>query len=315
MRRREIRVAPATGPYCDMQELLRLRAAGGLLKLHRPGRLLAELAGELPTAHRGRGIEFEEVRAYQAGDDVRSIDWRVTARTGKTHTRIFREERERPVFVLVDQRQGMFFGSRRTLKSVQAVHAAALLAWATLAGGDRIGGLVLGETEHREIRPRRDRHAALELLGACRDFNHRLGIPAAPASALPDLADALASTRRVARPGTLVILISDFAGWTDAARRQFQLLARHAEPIAIHVYDPLETDLPQHGRASVSDGVRRITIDAGDSGLRERYGALFHAGSEALRNSFTRIGAPVIPLATDMHALEVLARCFQGRPR
>jgi uncharacterized protein (DUF58 family) len=297
-----------------MQDLLRLRAGAAVLQLHPRGRSLAELAGAQTGARRGRGIEFEEVRAYQAGDDVRAIDWRVTARTGKTHTRMFREERERPVLVLVDQRQGMFFGSRRTLKSVQAVHAAALLAWATLAGGDRIGGIVLGDADHHEIRPQRDRHAALELLRTCHDFNHRLGIPAAASGAPSDLGAALASMRRVARPGTLAILISDFAGWTDAAQQQLQLLARHAEPIAIHVYDPLEEELPGRGRASVSDGSRRVTIDAQDAALRERYRAFFAGDREAVKKGFARVGAPLLPLATDTPALEMLMRYFRKRP-
>jgi len=315
MRRREVRVDPATGPYCDMQLLLRLRAGAALLRLHPPGRALAELAGTQRSARRGRGIEFEEVRSYQAGDEVRAIDWRVTARTGRTHTRVFREERERPVFMLVDQRSGMFFGSRRTLKSVQAVHAAALLAWSALAGGDRIGGLVLGDGERREVRPQHDRHAVLALLAACQEFNHRLRVPSSPQIAPADLAPALASVRRIARPGTLVILISDFAGWSEAAATELQLLSRHCEAIAIHVYDPLETELPPRGRASVSDGTRRLTIDVHDPALRERHRAQFEAAREAIRAGCARARAPLIALATDAHALEVLARYFRGMPR
>ncbi len=314
-RRREATIAPATGPYCNMQDLLGLRAVATRLQLQPPSRALGELAGTLRSARRGRGIEFEEVRAYVPGDDVRAIDWRVTARTGRTHTRIFREERERPVFLLVDQRQGMFFGSRRTLKSVQAVHAAALLAWATLAGGDRIGGLVLGEHGHHEVRPQRDRHAALALLRTCHDFNHRLGIPAAAPTTAATLADALTSTRRVARPGSLVLLVSDFGGGDEAAAQQLHLLARHSEVCAIHVHDPLEQALPAHGRASVSDGARRLGIDAGDAALRERYGALFRAEREALQAAFARLRSPLIPLPTDAPAVEVLARYFKGRAR
>ena len=315
-RRRDASPPPATGPYCAMQDLLALRAGAARRQLQPPSRALGELAGTLKSARRGRGIEFEEVRAYMPGDDVRAIDWRVTARTGRTHTRVFREERERPVFVLVDQRQSMFFGSRRTLKSVQAVHAAALLAWATLAGGDRIGGLVLGEHGHHEVRPQRDRHAALALLGTCNEFNHRLGLPAAAARASPTLADALTSTRRVARPGSLVFLVSDFGGWDDAAAQQLHLLARHSEVCAIRVYDPLEQALPAHGRASVSDGLRRLGIDAGDAGLRERYGALFRAEHEALQAAFAHVRSPLIALATEASALDVLGRYFNaGRAR
>jgi uncharacterized protein (DUF58 family) len=115
------------------------------------------LAGTYHSAFRGRGVEFEEVRPYVVGDDVRTIDWRVSARTGRAHTRLFRAERERPVYLLLDQRHSMFFGTRGSMKSVQAAHAAALLAWAALAGGDRVGGLVLGSAGRQESRPRRSR--------------------------------------------------------------------------------------------------------------------------------------------------------------
>ncbi|MFZ1834409.1 MAG: DUF58 domain-containing protein, partial [Pseudomonadales bacterium] len=200
-----VSIPGATGPYCDLPTLLRLRAAAASLRITPPSRALSRMSGPLRSNMRGRGIEFEEVRAYEAGDDIRNIDWRVTARTGSAHTKLFREERERPVYLLVDQRRTMFFGSRHTLKSVQAIHAAALLAWATLDGGDRIGGLVLGDHEHHEVRPQRSRHAVLALLRLCHEFNHRLGIPREQsAAACLDLATALAGIRRVARPGSLV---------------------------------------------------------------------------------------------------------------
>jgi uncharacterized protein (DUF58 family) len=304
----------AAGPYCDLPTLLRLRAAAGTLRITPPSRALSQLSGPLRSNVRGRGIEFEEVRAYEAGDDIRNIDWRVTARSGRAHTKLFREERERPVYLLVDQRATMFFGSRRTLKSVQAVHAAALLAWATLDGGDRLGGLVLGEHEHHEVRPRRNRHAVLAFLRLCHDFNRRLGIPGSGSeSARPDLANAITGIRRVARPGSLVVIISDFHGWDEAAVRQLHLLARHTEIAAINVFDPLERELPAVGRGVVSDGRRRRELDTSDRTLLARYAESCRAELEALREAFRRLGAPFIQIATDEPALDVLARYYRRR--
>ncbi len=133
------------------------------------------LAGLMTSRFRGRGIDFAEVRVYQPGDDIRTIDWRVTARTGVAHTKLFQEERERPVLLLVDQSSSMYFGSRVMFKSVLAARTAALLAWAVLERGDRIGGIVFSEHGHREIRPRRNKHAVLRLLNELHGFNQALG--------------------------------------------------------------------------------------------------------------------------------------------
>ena len=132
---------PARGAYVDVNELIALRFPVRQLKLSRRNRALNALAGPNKSNFRGRGIDFEEVRNYQAGDDIRTIDWRVTARTGAAHTKLFREERERPVLVVVDQRNSMFFGSQFCFKSVLAAQLGALVAWSALSDNDRVGGL------------------------------------------------------------------------------------------------------------------------------------------------------------------------------
>jgi Protein of unknown function DUF58 len=127
-----------------LEDLLVLRAVARGWSLHAPVAARAALLGSHRSAYRGRGLEFQEVRPYVAGDDPRSIDWRVTARRGRPHTKLFQEERERPVWVVVDLHAGMFFGSRRQLKSTVALRAAALLAWAAEMGGDRVGAVIAG---------------------------------------------------------------------------------------------------------------------------------------------------------------------------
>ena len=170
------------GAYTDLSQLLRLRFAAQELKLFVKRPVKSQLSGAERTRFRGRGMDFEEVRLYQAGDDVRSIDWRVTARTQVPHTKVYREERERPVFVLVDQRSPMFFGSQQCFKSVLAAHIGTNLAWAALGNSDRVGGLIFGDTQQRDIRPRRSKHAVLELLHHLQDFNRQLHTPIAPAN-------------------------------------------------------------------------------------------------------------------------------------
>ena len=306
-------LAEAQGAFCDLHRLIALRAAAERLRL-RPPPARRGAPGAHAGTRRGRGIEFEELRPYEAGDDIRAIDWRVTARSGRVHTRVFREERARPVFLLVDQRREMFFGSRRALKSVQAVHAAALLAWAALAGGDRVGGLLIGEHGQHEVRPRRDHRTVLELLQSCTEFNHRLGIPG-PAAPAATLTPAFAALRRVVRPGAMVIVISDFAGWDADSARELHLLGRHVEACAIHVHDPLERALPAAGVALAGDGERRVTLDCGDEPTRRRHREAFEHLSGAAARDFARIGAAFLALPTDACASGVLAAAFRGPAR
>lgn len=303
----------ARGSFCDLHELIGLRASAAHIRLQPPP-VRNTSAGMHAGARRGRGIEFEELRTYEPGDDVRTIDWRVSARSASVHTRVFREERERPVFLLVDQRREMFFGSRCTFKSVQATHAAALLAWATLAGGDRIGGLVLGEHGRHEVRPRRSHRAVLELLRSCTEFNHRLGIPVAMEEGAT-LATGFAALRRIVRPGSLVVVISDFAVWDDASARELHLLGRHAESCAVHVHDPLERALPAVGTALASDGQRRVTIDTRDARVRQQHARHFERKTAEVAAAFARLGAAFIELPTDAPAASVLGSAFIGNAR
>lgn len=303
----------AQGAFCDLHVLIALRATATRIRLQAPRPHHAP-PGQHAGLRRGRGIEFEESRVYEAGDDVRTIDWRITARSGRVHTRVFREERERPVFLLVDQRREMFFGSRRTLKSVQAVHCAALLAWATLASGDRVGGLVIGEQQQHEVRPRRSHRAVLELLRRCTELNHRLGIPSA-VSTPAKLAPAFTALRRIVRPGSLIITISDFATWDEAAARELHLLARHAEVSAIHVFDPLERELPAAGVVLADDGRCRVTLDCGDTHTRSQHRTLFDARTAEVAQAFGRAGGALVALPTDGDAAGVLDEAFRAAAR
>lgn len=308
--------APARGSRCDLATLLALRAAAATLDLGAPRTATARQSGTLHSNARGRGMEFEEVREYVAGDDTRSIDWRVTARTGRTHTKVFREERERPVYVCIDQRSSLFFGSRQAFKSVQAAYLGALLAWAALARGDRLGGLVFGDATHHEIKPRRSRRAVFDLLRSTVDFNHRLGIRTATTAPVLALADALTALRRIARPGSLVLLCSDFDSWDEAAARQLHLLSRHVEITGFAVHDALERELPGLGRGRVSDGRAEAVIDTADAGLRTALRQRFDAAQARVQDSFRRIGAPLHALATDQPALPLLQQLYRpGRRR
>ena len=214
-------------------------------------------SGGYVSRFKGRGMEFDEARLYQPGDDIRSIDWRVTARTGKTHTKVFREERERPVFISVDNRLAMHFATRGVFKSVLAAKLAGLLAWAAEYHGDRIGGQLFSEHECRELKPQNGRHAVLRFLNA-------LVKPQNPIDKEFTLDQVLARLNQHARPGSLVYIISDFRGINDQAETHIAKLSQHCEVVIIFIYDPLESSLPTKGRYRFTDAERDVVIDASD---------------------------------------------------
>jgi uncharacterized protein (DUF58 family) len=297
-----------------LEELISLRFPARQLKLARKNRALSALAGPNKSNFRGRGIDFEEVRNYQPGDDIRTIDWRVTARTGTAHTKLFREERERPVLVIVDQRNSMFFGSSHCFKSVLACQLASLIAWSALDGGDRVGGLVFNDREHREVRPRRSRRTVLALLSELAAYNASLPLDVAELTqGFPDM---LANLRRIARPGSSLFLVSDFRGAeSQHARELLFQLSQHTEITAIKCSDPLEARLPRAGQYAVTDGVRRSELHTADRRVRREYSERFQAREEGLARDLLRLGIPLLQASTDRPPFTLLQNYYGEQRR
>ena len=305
--------SPARGAYAQLDDLIALRFPARQLCLARRNRALSVLAGPNKSNFRGRGIDFEEVRNYQPGDDIRTIDWRVTARTGSAHTKLFREERERPVLVVVDQRNSMFFGSSHCFKSVLAAQLASLLAWSALDAGDRVGGLVFNGTQHREIRPRRSRKTVLALLSQVAEYNRAL--PLDTASEPGSFADMLANLRRIARPGSSLFLVSDFRGAAaEHAREHLFQLAQHTELTAIACTDPMESELPRAGKYTVTNGSERSELHTADRKLRRAYHHRFQQHQDLLSQDLLRLGIPMLQATTDRAPFTLLQQ-FYGDPR
>ena len=307
---------PAKGAQVDLQRLLALRFVARQFDTRKRQRALAKLAGSQRSNFRGRGIEFEEVRGYQPGDDIRAIDWRVTARTGDAHTKLFHEERERPVLLVVDQRAGMNFGSRNCFKSVLAAEICALLAWSALDKNERVGALLIREQGHWEMRPKNSRRNVLALLSALADGGTIDAGTKEPSAEREDahgesFLDGLRSLRRVARPGSSVFLISDFNGaLEEEAGREFFQLARHVEITAIHCSDPLEQQLPPADRYCVTDGQRRAELSTASRALRENYADDFAQRLAAIRHDLQRLGVPLLEASTESIPLALLRQFF-----
>ncbi|MDJ0780108.1 MAG: DUF58 domain-containing protein [Gammaproteobacteria bacterium] len=264
----------------------------------------AQMVGGHLSAFRGRGMEYHESRPYQPGDDIRAIDWRVTARSGRTHTKVYREERERPVLLWLDLTRPMFFGTRNCFKAVLAARLAALFAWSSVQHGDRLGYLVFGEDQHVEFRPTRGRRSALQFIrqlvahGAWRDGD-RTPDPLAAHKALVRL-------RQVARPGSLLILFSDFRFVDPACRAQLVELARHNEVVLVHCYDPLERELPPDGRYRVTDGEGSVEVDTARGDLQRAYRTRYQQQHDRLERLCGELGLHWIEVSTADDMLERL---------
>lgn len=299
----------------------------GLIRLAGPARAIALdvlrvkslQTGAYVSHFKGRGMEFDESRPYQPGDDPRSIDWRVTARSTEAYTKLFREERERPVLVVADLRDSMHFATQGCFKSVNASRAAALIAWAAHHRGDRLGGLIFGSSSHRELRPRLGRQAALhyvhELVGH-RDWQGRGATEdAREGRAEETLTQAMAALRRVTHPGSLVVVISDFSDFSHSAQSYLASVARHNEVLAIAVSDPLERQLPPPGHYRLLSHDQELAIDTYSRSARKRYSAEFKAHKARLEGYFHRYGIHLLPLSTTDDPVQRLQQALGRRSR
>ncbi len=286
------------GVYVDLEDLIRLqfKATGFSFLPRQPVHSL--LSGRRSSRLRGRGLDFEEVRNYLPGDDVRTIDWKVTARTQKPHTRIYTEEKERPVLVVVDQRISMFFGTRVNMKSVTAAEAAALTAWRVVSSGDRIGAVVFNDSEIKEVRPHRSKKTVMQILNVIVEQNHLLGVNRTINSSSEMLNNTLRKVVHMARHDYLVCIISDFSGISDETNRLVKLITRHNDAIIALIYDPIARKLPNSGKVVISDSNRQIELNTGSRRLREQYPEILDGRLKSLTDELTKYGVPVLPIHT-----------------
>ena len=259
---------------------------------------------------RGQGIEFDDLRAYEPFDDLRQMDWRVTARTGKPHIKLSREERERPVFLVVDFNPSMFFGTRSAFKSVIASQIAALLAWAAYHHGDRVGGLLVSNQEILALKPRARGNGILPLLQALSLFSERR-----PAHSTPrPYSTILEKLRNVAKPGALIFLISDFYTLETKTEGILKNLKKHHDLRAIYLRDPLEIAPPPPAEYTLTDGVAHLYLNTRIPSIAKRYQALCDQTFEKICTIFASATIPLLALKTTDPWLSLL-HSFLNTPR
>ena len=229
----------------------------------------SQLTGKHRSRLRGRGLDFEEVRIYSFGDDIRSIDWKVTAHTKKPHTRVYTEERERPVFLVLDQSSSMFFGSQQYMKSVIAAEAAAISAWKVLAVGDRIGGIVFNDENWEEVKPKRSSKAVLQFLNYIVEKNNQLNVASFNKQNKEMLNRILEQTLRYVTHNYLVVIVSDYYGVNDQTIKLLKQISRHNDVIAGIVMDEMEYNL--NSRMIIGDGDQQINLNEINAEQKEKY--------------------------------------------
>jgi uncharacterized protein (DUF58 family) len=292
------------GIHLTAAELISLRPRCHALRLPMRQAAASALAGAYRSRFRGRGVDFLESRNYQPGDDIRNMDWRVTARTGRAHTKVFQEERERPVLVVLDAGPSLFFGTRKRLKSVAAGQLAAAVAWSAVRRGDRIGGFLFAPGRHRELRPAGGRRGAMRMIQGLVDW---LQPEQADQCSPEPLSVALERVRHTVRPGSLVIVISDFFGLDESCNRHISRLRQHNDVIGCQVLDPAEHRLPP-GRYPITDGEQSTVMDTGRSSSRRRYETMGLEHLNEPRRLFQKHQCGWLVLNTDDDPVDVLGR-------
>lgn len=315
----------SNGIELTMPELLHYQNKTALIDLAARKNIHGHMSGNYLSRSKGRGMEFDEVRHYQSGDDIRAIDWRVTARTGTTHTKLFREELERPVLIATDLSASMHFGSQLLFKSVQAGHLASLVAWHAKNRGDRLGGIVFNQNEHLELKPRSRKAGVLHYLHALTTLHqsqHNNQYVLAKPSALLQVKNShyfsenCARIRQIAKPGSLIYLITDaqtlkantLSGLPEQTAHQYQndalrhlsQLSQHCELVVCLINDSLEQTLPESAvklNVTLTDGQSRQQLTLGDKSTAITYKTQARLNHDACEKLLTKAGARVINLS------------------
>ena len=304
MRKRSPASAGQERVYASLDELMRLRyKASGFSFLPRQP-IHSILSGRHASRLRGRGLNFEELRGYLPGDDTRHIDWRVTARTHKPHVRVYTEEKDRTVWLLVDQRISMFFGSRWKMKSVVAAEAAAVAAWRVLSQRDRVGAVIFDDTGIRVIPPQRSEQRVAQILKQVIRKNHALNTKSGLKPGPQMLNRALERVAALARHDCLVCLIGDGTGIDQETRKFVTRLTEHNDVLSVFIYDPLEQCLPEAGRLVFSNGETEMEFDTADKKLRQAYSDDFQRRMDRMKAASRRHAIPLIPVSTATPVLE-----------
>ncbi|MEX0324836.1 MAG: DUF58 domain-containing protein [Puniceicoccaceae bacterium] len=304
------------GAYTNLDELIRIQFEAKDFSFLPQQPVTSVLAGRYASRLRGRGLNFEELRRYQPGDDIRTMDWKVTARTRNPHVRVFTEEKDRQVLLVIDQRINMFFGTRQRMKSVTAAHMAALGAWRAVDVGDRVGAVVFNDTDIVEHRPQRSEKSVMGILHSVLQMNHALEAKSTVAPNPAMLNAALEKAARLAKHDVLVVIVSDFFGIDAETERLIARMTRHNDLLGFLVHDPVRLVPPGAG-ITVSDGSLQMEVDFSSRTVREKVVRDYGDEQEQIRGFLRKLSAPLLLINNEEDVVAQVRKYFgivRGEP-
>ena len=299
------------GVVAELNELISLRRYAQSVQYQPEMRALR--SGIHLSKLRGRGMDFSEVRNYQAGDEIRHMEWRVTARTGRPHVKIYQEERERPVVLLTDFNPSMIFGTKIAFKSVVAARLASILAWTVIKQGDRVGGFFFSATQHSEFIPRGRDSGVLPLLGSLCQYTEQTDEQREQKPRM--LSDALVRMRRVVRPGSILVLISDFYSMDSECEKHLNRLRGHNDVLAYHICDPVELAPPKPQQYAITNGQQELILDTSLESVNTAYELYCQSRIEQLKDQFKRLQIQYVQLTAETDLAQLVRQTFPRRSR
>ena len=292
--RKKPRHKAANGITCTTTELLELRHKARSLMGTSSHKAYSIMAGNTLSRFRGRGMDYAESRIYTPGDDIRSIDWRVTARTGKPYTKLYMEERDHPIITLVNFSPSLYFGTKEAFKSVIAARLAATIAWTAALNNDRIGGIIFTAAEKFDLRPKAGRKGVLALINALAQATTHNTADPRESFLEPILHHAI----RTVRPGSRIFLISDFYNFDSHLEQNLSRLRRHNDLILCQIIDPLELEAPAPGVYNISNGEEHARFNTKSDSQRRAYTSIFEQQRQKLEKISANLKIPYLKIVS-----------------
>ena len=298
IRRKTVEAEKPRGVYANLDDLIRIQFEARDFSFLPRQPVSSVLSGRYASRLRGRGLNFEELRRYLPGDDVRTMDWKVTARTRTPHVRVYTEEKDRSVVLIVDQRINMFFGTRNKLKSVTAAELAALAAWRAVAVGDRVGAVIFNDSDIVDVRPQRSQNSVMSILGNVLEMNHALSADSDVEPNPGMLNRALDTALKLISHDTLVVIVSDFSGVDDQTEKLTTRMAEHNDVLALMTHDPARLR-PARQNLTVSDGALQMEINFADKSVHDKITDDYTAEQEHITRFLSKLAAPLLMISNE----------------
>lgn len=286
------------GLYAPLEDLIEQKKYLPYIK-SKHNNLTSYQAGDIRSAFKGRGMELEEVRVYGFGDDVRDIDWRVTARKGETYTKIFSEEKDREVYVVLDLSPHMLFGTKKELKSVSASKLAALLGWQSMANKDRFGLLLFDGVKTRTFKPQNNPKSLMAIFKTISDVGEAMISSSKILEENEDLAEPLHFLQYGIKSRAMVFVISDFNNITEEVKKTLAILARRCRVYCINVYDVIEEIPPESGEYMAAYKEEKLVFSTENSAFKDTYYHYFMQKRKEMENFCKRFGCQYLNVRTD----------------